>query len=327
MFLKLPALLLEMTQELSLTEQSYPLLKPTLDVVFKMLFASQRGRRALISLLNAALKPPSPICSVEVLNPEIPKILIDDKATILDIHAKLANGTLIDIEMQMASHQGMSRRALFYASKMYASELDVGHLYTELRPVVVLFFVAEDIFPSRPRDFEVSFSIQQDDKGPAVFHELRGQMKLKFFEIQKAFKLWRSRQVSPNDVNLGGWLGFLADPGSKAIEELCMTVPELKEAKDALEEISADKEAREVARVREKSRLHWDSLIAEAREKGVQEGKAEGYETGRAEQSLASLVALLSDPDSARMSDTQLSKITGISLEDIARYRTELVQK
>jgi predicted transposase/invertase (TIGR01784 family) len=322
------------------THSAYPLLRPTLDVVFKMLFASQRGRRSLIALLNAALKPPSPISSVEVLNPDIPKLLVDDKATVLDIHARLFDGTLIDIEMQMASHPGLARRALFYASKMYTSELSVGHLYTELRPVVVLFFLAEDIFPSRTRDFAVSFSVQQDDQGPAVFQELRGQFTIKFFEIHKAFQLWQARQISPNDVDLGGWLGFLADPDSKTVEELCLSMPELKEAKATLEEISADKEAREVARIREKSRLHMDSILAEARqqgklegreeglqkgrEEGIQEGTAEGKKQGRLEQSLAILERLLSDPNSAWMSDAQLVVITGLDAEEVVRVRREL---
>jgi len=91
----------------------HSLLRPTLDVVFKMLFARKRGRSALISLLNEILKPKSKITTVEVLNPDIPKILVGDKGTVLDIHARLADGTLLDIEMQMSSHDALAKRALF----------------------------------------------------------------------------------------------------------------------------------------------------------------------------------------------------------------------
>ena len=73
----------------------HSLLNPKLDVVFKLMFASRRGRKALIALLNAALKPASKITKVKVLNPEIPKILVDDKGTELDILAKLEDGTLM----------------------------------------------------------------------------------------------------------------------------------------------------------------------------------------------------------------------------------------
>ena len=301
----------------------YPLLRPTLDVVFKMLFARRRGRSALISLLNEILKPKSKITTVEVLNPDIPKILVGDKGTVLDIHAKLADGTLLDIEMQMASHDALAKRALYYGSRMYSSELKKGHYYTELRPVIVIFLVAEDIFPSRPSDFEVSFSLQQDDTGAAVFAELREQMQIKFFEISKAFRLWQERQLPLNDVSLGAWLGFLADPSSQAVEEACMSIPELKDAKNALEELSAQDEAREIARVREKSRIHFDSLMAEATAKGKAEGRAEGEAKGLNDKAKSVLKALLSAPETKSLPNARLAELTGLSVEVIAKVRAE----
>ena len=45
------------------------LLDPKLDVVFKLLFADERNRGLLISLLTAILEPPEPITGVTVLNP------------------------------------------------------------------------------------------------------------------------------------------------------------------------------------------------------------------------------------------------------------------
>ena len=315
----------------------HPLLRPTLDVVFKMLFARKRGRRALIGLLNAILKPASKITSVHVLNPDIPKILVDDKGTVLDIHAKLADGTLLDIEMQMTSHDALAKRALYYASRMYSSELNTGDSYTELRPVIVIFLVAQDLFSSRPNDFEVSFSLQQDDPGAAVFGELREQIQIKFFEISKAFRLWQERQLPADDISLGAWLGFLADPSSQAVQEACMSIPELKDAKRALEELSAQEEAREIARVREKSRLHFDSLMAEATAKGKAEGeakgkaegeakgKAEGEAKGKAEGSKekATLVlkALLSAPETKSLPDARLAELTGLSVVVVAKVR------
>jgi hypothetical protein len=49
------------------------LLDPKLDVVFEMLFAEERNRALLESLLTAVLRPPSPIVRVRVINPELPK--------------------------------------------------------------------------------------------------------------------------------------------------------------------------------------------------------------------------------------------------------------
>ena len=177
--------------------------------------------------------------------------------------------------------------------------------------------MAEDIFPSRPSDFEVSFSLQQDDTGAPVFAELREQMQIKFFEISKALRLWRERQLPADDVSLGAWLGFLADPSSQAVEEACMSIPELKDAKNALEELSAQDEAREIARVREKSRIHFDSLMAEAVAKGKAEGKAEGSD----EKAKSLLMALLSAPETKSLPDARLAELTGLSVEVVATVR------
>ena len=111
-----------------------------------------------------------------------------------------------------------------------------------------------------------------------------------------------------------------------------MSIPELKDAKDALEELSTEDEAREIARIREKSRLHWDSLMDEARRKGLAEGKAEGRAEGKAEgkaegrmdASLAFLKALLAAPETRALPDAKIAELTGLSPEVVAKLRTEL---
>ena len=194
----------------------------------------------------------------------------------------------------------------------------LGGLYENLRPVIVIFLVAEDLFPSRPRDFDVSFSLQQEDSGSPVMAELKGQMRLIFVEILKAFRLWQERQLSPDDVSLGAWLAFLAAPNSQIVKEACMSMPELKDAKDALEDLSAKDEAREIARLREKARLDMDSIVANAKK----EGRAEGEAKGRAEQSLLLLKKLLSDAATSALSNAHLAELTGITEAEVAKART-----
>ena len=291
----------------------HSLLNPKLDVVFKLMFASRRGRKALIALLNAALKPASKITKVKVLNPEIPKILVDDKGTELDILAKLEDGTLIDVEMQMSNHTGMAERAFFYASRMYASELRKGHTYEGLRPVIVLFFLATDLFLDRPRDFHVSHSLKQDDDGPTAMAELQGQMQIHFFEIPKAYRLWHQRQLPISQVGLGEWMGFFQKPDSPDVAEACMSNPELKDAKEILEMISEDVNSREIARMREKARLHWDSLIKFSRD----EGRAEGELAAKK----ALLHSLLTNPLPANLPHDEIAKLCGLSVSDVESVR------
>ena len=102
------------------------LLDPKLDVVFKILFASEQNRDLLISLLTAVLRPSSPIVSVEVLNPEMPKELVTDKGAVLDLRVRLADARLVDVEMQSSVHEGLRSRALYYWARMYCSQLGPG---------------------------------------------------------------------------------------------------------------------------------------------------------------------------------------------------------
>ena len=60
------------------------------------------------------LQPTAAIESVVVLNPEIPKDLPADRGAVLDIHAHLADGRHIDVEMQSELHLGLTQRFLYY---------------------------------------------------------------------------------------------------------------------------------------------------------------------------------------------------------------------
>ena len=193
--------------------------------------------------------------------------------------------------------------------------------------------LAEDAFPTRPRDFHVGFSLQQDDQGEAVCEDLRSQLHLHFFEVAKALRLWQARQLPATEVKLGAWLGFLADPSNQAVAEACMTLPDLKEAKDVLEELSAEDDAREIARLREKARLDWTSMMEDARSAGEARGRAEGEARGRAEgeargradgleeKGLAILRALLAASETKNLPDVRLAELTGLTVADVARVR------
>lgn len=191
------------------------LLDPKLDVVFKMLFADERNRRLLESLLTAVLEPPEAIASVEILNPELPREEVVQKGAILDLRARLMDGTQIQVEMQSLGHPGLRQRALFYWARLYTSQLVRGDAYVELAPAVSVFF-------------------------------------LNFVELstQHYHKLPPEPAASDAPAVLR-WSKFLAARSEEELEQLAMSDPNLREAKNALERLSADPKARELATERE----------------------------------------------------------------------------
>src|SRR6478735_11786292 len=113
-------------------------LDPKLDIVFKLLFAEERNKSLLISLLNAVLKPKRPIEPVTILHSEPARQHADDKGIVLDLRVGLEGGEQVDIEMQSQGRPAQFERALFYWARMYGGQLGRGDQYEELRRCVVV---------------------------------------------------------------------------------------------------------------------------------------------------------------------------------------------
>jgi flagellar biosynthesis/type III secretory pathway protein FliH len=98
------------------------------------------------------------------------------------------------------------------------------------------------------------------------------------------------------------WGKFLSATTDDQLAELAMEHPLLKRAKDALEDLSSDPEARVLAERRETAlRLHRHDIGAswqQGKAEGRAEGKAEGRTEGKAE-ALERLLALRFGPVSA----------------------------
>jgi hypothetical protein len=109
-------------------------LDPTLDIVFKLLLV--RSPELLRDMIEAVLNPPTPIESVEILNPEIPRDYPADKGIALDLRLRLENGHLIDLEMQSTVPEGIHARFVYYWAKIFAGSLKAGGDYTSLRPTI-----------------------------------------------------------------------------------------------------------------------------------------------------------------------------------------------
>ena len=69
--------------------------------------------------------------------------------------------------------------------------------------------------------------------------------------------------------------------------------------------------------MREKSRIHFDSLMAEATAKGEAKGKAEGSD----KKAKSVLMALLSAPETKSLPDARLAELTGLSVAVVATVR------
>jgi predicted transposase/invertase (TIGR01784 family) len=243
-------------------------LDPKLDIVFWMLFGEERNRALLISLLNAVLQPRVPIEAVEVLPSELEKSTVVDKAIVLDVRVRLANSEQVDIEMQSQRRPALPQRVLYYWARLYTGQLTRGHDYASLRRCVVVVFSSFCLLTGSR--FHSIFQVREAGEGVL----LAEQLELHFVELPKL-----TNAIPGDEPNLTLWGRFLSATTDAQLEALSMEHPVFKEAKRALEDLSADPQARELAEWRETKELfdQWERRYEKelSREEGKAEGKAE----------------------------------------------------
>ena len=120
--------------------------------------------------------------------------------------------------------------------------------------------------------------------------ELSEQLEIHVLELPKL------RTVANSDGHeVVEWGKFLAAGSDAEREELAMKNPDLRQAKVALERLSADPDARILAEMRDRAVKSYRLDINKARKEGRVEGRVEGLEEGRAKGIKEGQATLLSD--------------------------------
>jgi predicted transposase/invertase (TIGR01784 family) len=120
---------------------------PKTDFAFKKIFGSEESHGVLINFLNSILYEGQDIIQdLDILNPyQAPKIR-GVKDTYLDVKAELKTGETVIIEMQILNVAGFEKRILYNAAKAYSIQLDKGHQYDKLNPVIALTITDFEMF-------------------------------------------------------------------------------------------------------------------------------------------------------------------------------------
>ncbi len=251
---------------------SYTTLDPKLDIVFKMLFGRPENRELLVSLLDAVLHPPSPISSVQVES-ELGKETVEDKGVVLDLRVALEDGQQVDVEMQTQPRLARRERALYYWARMYGGQLGRGQGYDALRRCVVVQILA--------------FREPQEGRFHSVFRVSEARSQRTFSDHFELHLLELPNLITDVTANeeptLAKWGKFLEASNDEEREALAMTDPVLRKAKDALDALSADPDARVLAEMRELAQKPYQVDLGKAHREGFNEGKAEGFNEGKAE--------------------------------------------
>ena len=108
--------------------------------------------------------------------------------------------------------------------------------------------------------------------------ELTEHLELHLVELPKVAQAVRKKE----EPELVRWATFLSAATDDELQELSMKDPVLQQAKEALDRLSADPQARLLAEQREMALISYRLDLNEARKQGFTEGEARGRAEGEA---------------------------------------------
>lgn len=306
------------------------LLTPKLDLVFKLLFAEHEN--LLLDLINSVLAYPNHlrIKHVEVKNPTVLPDDLTEKFIILDILAIDDRQQQYDIEMQVQRYAAYPERALFYLCRLYGTQLESGADYGKLLPVIGIHFLDFEHFPMIP-EWHTCFELRETH-----YHDLclTRDLSLHLFELPKLERAERAGIWGDSEWE---WLHFLnhAHEENSANMRTQYRNSTIHHAFDVLESLSADKETRYRAEMRDRALKNEIFQLRAAREEGFEEGHQNGMQQGLQQGMQQGLAFALEVKfgDKGRALMPLISAITNLAvlqeLQNIIKYaeNSEMVQQ
>ncbi|MEQ8755518.1 MAG: Rpn family recombination-promoting nuclease/putative transposase [Coleofasciculus sp. G1-WW12-02] len=199
-------------------------ISPKIDYAFKKIFGSEQSKEILISFLNAIVYDGDQVIKdLTIVNPYNPGQTLSLKDTYLDVKAVLVDGSIVVIEMQIASMAAFNKRVAYNLAKAYANQLVKGEDYPRLNPAMAVT-ITDFILFQKTEDVINKFVFQEREK---KFEILNQELQLIFLELPK-FKKTLSELNSLTDK----WIYFLRE--AAMLEDIPESLGEVSEIKFAL---------------------------------------------------------------------------------------------
>ena len=288
-------------------ETKKKLLRPSCDVVFQALFQENK-ENITQSLISDILGKRVEIIDIKAES-TIARKYPTDKSGRLDLKTKFKDGTICQIEMQMAGDSNIVKRILYYWAKTYSKQLKSGGKYQELKKTIGILISNFEIKELEEiEELNTKWQIIETKKGKKVLTE---DLELHIIEIPKA------KRVLAKEANnrIAQWLVFLDNPNTERVEEIMEKNEDVKKAKEVLSQMSEDEELQMLAELREKWDLDERSALASARDEGIEEGRQEGKQEGERNKSIEIATNMLKEGTSVEF----IQKVTGLAKEEIEK--------
>jgi len=297
-------------------EQKISLLKPKIDIVFHSLFrvGNEEITKAIIEAVTEE--------KIENINLNNDRHIVgkypNEKIGILDLKATLDNGSICNIEIQLADNKDTAERFLYYWSRIYTSQLIRGEDYKKLNKVIGIIILDYEFEKTKEIErISTKWKVKEVLTGKEI--ELTDILELYILEIPKARRI---QKREPNN-KLAQWMIFLDDPNQKEVSKIMKENEEIKKAMNELEEMSEDEELRRLAELKEKAirdeKNRLRHAIEEGLEKGMKEGMQEGMQKGMEEGKREMAIKIAKRLKEEGVSIQKIKEITELTQEEIEK--------
>lgn len=300
----------------------HKLLDPKNDVAFKRIFGTEKNKDILIHFLNDMLvfKGKTLIQDVTFLSPiQDPEIFVK-KTSIVDVLCKDTLGNTYIVEMQVAKAKGFEKRAQYYASKAYCSQIHVGEHYQNLKEVIFLAIADYVMFPEKK-------ALKSDHvilDRTTYEHDLT-DFSFTFLEIGKFTK--KKGDIDSLENLVEKWCYFFKYAEDVTPEELQKVVGNDLVIRKAYEELNRFYWTEEELATYEamvKRELDYEAVLEQKYDEMKAQGIAQGIEQGITQGITESQRVCASKMIAKQKSDEEILEFSGLTRDELMDLKREL---
>ncbi len=241
------------------------------DIIFKAFFSRRGNEEFLIDFLNALL-------GIEILKIDVKEevnleqLSKDEKGGRLDLQAKLNDGIIANIELQMDDFNNMEIRTTFYASKIMSREVRRGTDYQNIEKIIMISILGYNMFKEFSDEYIHKTAIVLDKHRD---YNVIDSIEWWFIELPKF------RKINPDmSKKINQWIAFIDDEDKELIKMAEKNNKVLKKARKEITYLTGDDEVRRLAELREKWDMEFNASMQNAHKLGEKIGTEIGMKKG-----------------------------------------------
>ena len=274
------------------------------DFGFKRVFGSEPNKQLLIDFLNTLLPKHHQIQTLSYKSTEnLGSTLIDRKA-IFDIYCQGVNGERFIVELQKAKQNFFKDRSVFYASFPIQEQALRGEWNFKLAPIYSVG-ILDFVFDEHRNNEAIVHTVELKDQNCEVFYN---KLKFIYIELPKF-----SKAIDELETHQDKWLYLFRHLPELEGRPKPFQDPVFLQLLEVAEIASLSREEQDSYQSSLKYYRDMNNVIETARE----EGREEGREAGEKAASIRIAKSLFD-----QMDDAAISKVTGLSLDEIAQLRS-----